>query len=54
MIFDLFHKIVCFGKNIFIFTINVIGATWNFIYKVFVPKKKRNFRRLYKHKDYAR
>lgn len=54
MIPDLLVKIINFFQNSFIFVINVGGSLWNFVYKLFTPKKKRKFSRLYKKKAYVR
>lgn len=54
MIPDLLFKIINFFQNLFIFIINFGGSLWNFVYKLFTPKKKRKFSRLYKKKAYVR
>ena len=54
MIFDLPHKGICLFKNLFIFLLNVFGAIWNFIYKLFVPKKKRSYHRMWRKRAYVR
>lgn len=54
MIIDLFHKVVCLFKNLFIFCLNVFGAIWNFFYKLVVPKAKRNRSRMWRKRAYVR
>lgn len=34
------------------FITNIIGGTWNFIYRIIVPKKRRNPRLIYHKKPY--
>lgn len=53
MIFDLLHKGICLFKNLFIFLLNVFGAIWNFIYKLVVPKAKRNRSRMWRKRPYV-
>ena len=54
MILD-FIKSVLYGiYNAFILAINIIGGTWNFIYKLIVPKRKRNYKVMYKKKKYKK
>lgn len=54
MIFDLLHKGVCLIRNLFIFLLNIFGAIWNFLYKLFVPKKRRTLRRMWRKRPYVR
>ncbi len=42
--------ILDFIVNIFLVIFNIIGGFWNFIYKALVPKRKRKWNLIYKHK----
>lgn len=44
--------ILDFIVNIAHFITNVIGGTWNFIYKILVPKKRRNSKLIYRKRRY--
>ena len=44
--------ILDFIVNIAHFITNVIGGTWNFIYRILVPKKRRNPKLIYRKRRY--
>lgn len=46
--------ILDFGINLCYFVANTFGGLWNLVYKVFVPKKRRNPKLIYRKKKYRR
>lgn len=34
--------------NFFNFILNIIGGAWNLLYSIIVPRKKRNYKMMYK------